>query len=73
VRAGAGTITAPGRAIPNELFFLPHPDLVVARVDAELPRRKNLFTEGGGLKFRGRPPAEVTRVVPEPAPESSAR
>jgi carbonic anhydrase/acetyltransferase-like protein (isoleucine patch superfamily) len=64
VRAGAGTITAPGRAIPNELFFLPHPDLVVVKVAQDLPKRKNLFTEGGALTFRGRPP-EVTVTIPE--------
>lgn len=67
VRAGAGTITAPGRAIPNELFFLPHPDGVVAKVPQDLPRRKNLFTDGGSLTFRGRPP-EVTVAIPEASP-----
>jgi carbonic anhydrase/acetyltransferase-like protein (isoleucine patch superfamily) len=67
VRAGAGTITAPGRAIPNHIHFLPHPMLVVNQVDHELPRRKSLFTEGGGLTFKGRDgarPQEVTLSAP---------
>jgi carbonic anhydrase/acetyltransferase-like protein (isoleucine patch superfamily) len=67
VRAGAGTITAPGRAIPNHIHFLPNPRLVVNQVDPELPRRKSLFTEGGGLTFKGRDgarPAEITLSVP---------
>jgi hypothetical protein len=67
VRAGAGTITAPGRAIPNELFFLPPIDAVISRIPPDLPKRKNLFTEGGSLTFRGRPP-EVTVTIPEAAP-----
>lgn len=49
VRAGAGSITAPGRAIPNGMYILPDPNQVVNRVDASLPRQKNLFTHHGGL------------------------
>lgn len=56
VRAGAGSITAPGRAIPNDIFFLPPADAVVGGVDPALPRRKNLVTEGGGLAYKGRKP-----------------
>ena len=57
VRAGAGSITAPGRAIPNDVFFLPPTDAVVNAVDPALPRRKNLVTEGGKLVYKGRKPA----------------
>lgn len=56
VRAGAGSITAPGRAIPNDIFFLPPVDAVVNAVDPALPRRKNLVSEGGGLAYKGRKP-----------------
>jgi carbonic anhydrase/acetyltransferase-like protein (isoleucine patch superfamily) len=66
VRAGAGTITAPGRAIPNDLFFLPPTDGVVVGVDPEVPRRKNLVTEGGRIVYKGRRPAPL----PEEAPVS---
>jgi carbonic anhydrase/acetyltransferase-like protein (isoleucine patch superfamily) len=49
VRAGAGSITAPGRAIPNGIYMLPDPNQVVNRVDAGLPRKQNLFTYHGEL------------------------
>ncbi len=67
VRAGAGSITAPGRAIPNDIFFLPPVDAVVGGVDADLPRRKNLVTEGGRLAYKGRKP-----VPPPPLDEPIA-
>lgn len=63
VRAGAGTITAPGRAIPNDVFFLPPDGSVVTGVDADVPRRRSLFTEGGKLVYKGRKP------LPAPAEE----
>lgn len=64
VRAGAGTITAPGRAIPNDVFFLPPTDAVVGTVDFEVPRRKNLVTEGGKVVYKGRKPAPAPTEAP---------
>ena len=70
VRAGAGSITAPGRAIPNDVFFLPPTDAVVGGVDPDVPRRKNLVTEGGRLVYKGRRPAPDTPAPPEELPVS---
>lgn len=49
VRAGAGTITGPGRAIPNGIHFLPNPNQVVNQIEASIPRAQSVFTSGGGL------------------------
>ena len=56
VRAGAGSITAPGRAIPNLVHFLPPFDAVVTRVPPDLPVQRNVFTTEGTLKQRERRP-----------------
>jgi carbonic anhydrase/acetyltransferase-like protein (isoleucine patch superfamily) len=69
VRAGAGTITAPGRAIPNDVFFLPPDGSVVVGVDADVPRRRSLFTEGGKLVYKGRKPIDVVITSPPDPPK----
>lgn len=46
-RVGAGTISAPGSAVPNNVWINPNPAMVMSQFDSVFPVKKNLFLSGG--------------------------
>lgn len=49
VRIGAGTISAPGSAVPNDLWINPDPALVMKDFKNNLPCKINLFASNGKI------------------------